>query len=205
MGYSQVPYYFRLVFFPRSAAPPCGGNPPAAAQCVGSWPKSLHQRSGRPALWQGKNAPMSEYLRPSNPVSSIVCFRSSTLSGGRRWLTNSHFPLLWGGAPVIWMKSLSPVAFHMPVTPLLRPPVPHPPPVPAFYSMCPACKGRRWCGGGWAPPMAQMCYKQYSGGEGSYLFPDSLLTCSSPRHPLFEHALSFECTSKLCITFLDQF
>ena len=32
-----------------------------------------------------------------------------------------------------------------------------------------------------------------------------LKTCSSPRRPLFLHALSFECTSKLCGTFLNQF
>ena len=32
-----------------------------------------------------------------------------------------------------------------------------------------------------------------------------ILTCSSPRRPLFLHALSFECTSKLCIHFLNQF
>ena len=32
-----------------------------------------------------------------------------------------------------------------------------------------------------------------------------LMTCSSPRRPLFLHALSFECTSKLCGTFLNQF
>ena len=31
------------------------------------------------------------------------------------------------------------------------------------------------------------------------------LTCSSPRGTFFLHALSFECTSKLCITFLNQF
>ena len=31
------------------------------------------------------------------------------------------------------------------------------------------------------------------------------LTCSSPRRTFFLHALSFECTSKLCITFLNQF
>ena len=31
------------------------------------------------------------------------------------------------------------------------------------------------------------------------------MTCSSPRRPLFLHALSFECTSKLCSTFLNQF
>ena len=30
-------------------------------------------------------------------------------------------------------------------------------------------------------------------------------TWSSPRNPLFLHALSFECTSKLCIDFLNQF
>ena len=30
-------------------------------------------------------------------------------------------------------------------------------------------------------------------------------TCSSPRRTFFLHALSFECTSKLCITFLNQF
>ena len=33
----------------------------------------------------------------------------------------------------------------------------------------------------------------------------SCMTCSSPRRPLFLHALSFECTSKLCGTFLNQF
>ena len=32
-----------------------------------------------------------------------------------------------------------------------------------------------------------------------------LLTCSSPRRTFFLHALSCECTSKLCITFLNQF
>ena len=31
------------------------------------------------------------------------------------------------------------------------------------------------------------------------------MTRSSPRRPLFLHVLSFECTSKLCITFLNQF
>ena len=31
------------------------------------------------------------------------------------------------------------------------------------------------------------------------------LTCSSPRRPLFLHALSFECTSKLCVNFINQF
>ena len=31
------------------------------------------------------------------------------------------------------------------------------------------------------------------------------LTCSSPRQTFFLHALSFEYTSKLCITFLNQF
>ena len=30
-------------------------------------------------------------------------------------------------------------------------------------------------------------------------------TCSSPRRTFFLHALSFECTSKLCIAFLNQF
>ena len=32
-----------------------------------------------------------------------------------------------------------------------------------------------------------------------------IMTCSSPRRPLFLHALSFQCTSKLCSTFLNQF
>ena len=32
-----------------------------------------------------------------------------------------------------------------------------------------------------------------------------LFTCSSPRRPLFMHALSFERTTKLCINFLNQF
>ena len=31
------------------------------------------------------------------------------------------------------------------------------------------------------------------------------MTCFSPRRPLFIHTLSFECTSKLCINFLNQF
>ena len=34
---------------------------------------------------------------------------------------------------------------------------------------------------------------------------DMIMTCSSPRRLLFLHALSFECSSKLCITFLNQF
>ena len=33
----------------------------------------------------------------------------------------------------------------------------------------------------------------------------SVMTCSSPRRTFFLHALSFECTSKPCITFLNQF
>ena len=32
-----------------------------------------------------------------------------------------------------------------------------------------------------------------------------LKTCSSPRRTFFLHALSFECTTKMCITFLNQF
>ena len=31
------------------------------------------------------------------------------------------------------------------------------------------------------------------------------LNCSSPRRPLFLHALSFECTIKLCVNSLNQF
>ena len=30
-------------------------------------------------------------------------------------------------------------------------------------------------------------------------------TCSSPRRTIFIHVLTFECTSKLCITLLNQF
>ena len=39
------------------------------------------------------------------------------------------------------------------------------------------------------------------------LFPfcNGVLTCSSPRHPLFLHALSFECTTKFCINFSTNF
>ena len=37
------------------------------------------------------------------------------------------------------------------------------------------------------------------------LSASSCWTFSSPRRPLFLHALSFECTSKLCIPFLNQF
>ena len=33
----------------------------------------------------------------------------------------------------------------------------------------------------------------------------SCVTCSIPRRPLFLHMLSFECTTKLCINFLNQF
>ena len=32
----------------------------------------------------------------------------------------------------------------------------------------------------------------------------SCVTCSIPRRPLFLHMLSFECTTKLCINFLNQ-
>ena len=31
------------------------------------------------------------------------------------------------------------------------------------------------------------------------------MTWSGPRRPLFLHALSFECTSKMCINFLNKF
>ena len=34
---------------------------------------------------------------------------------------------------------------------------------------------------------------------------EALMNWSSPRRPLFLHALSFECISKLCIDFLNQF
>ena len=70
------------VAFPRSAAPPCGGNPSAAAQCVGSRPKSLRQIAGWPALWQGKNASTSNCPFPPDPVSLTVWPRFSTPSGG---------------------------------------------------------------------------------------------------------------------------
>ena len=51
--------------------------------------------------------------------------------------------------------------------------------------------------------------KATKGVKCLHLFKNSLryflLTCSSPRLQLFLHALSFECTSKLCINFLNQF
>ena len=34
---------------------------------------------------------------------------------------------------------------------------------------------------------------------------ESDMNCSSPRRTFFLHALSFECTSKLCDTFINQF
>ena len=37
------------------------------------------------------------------------------------------------------------------------------------------------------------------------IFPSSRHDLFQPRRPLFLHALSFECTSKLCGTFLNQF
>ena len=47
--------------------------------------------------------------------------------------------------------------------------------------------------------------KQYLNHCTSTPYWKSSRTCSSPRHPLFLHALSFECTSKLCINVLNQF
>ena len=59
-------------------------------------------------------------------------------------------------------------------------------------------------GGGIIPYMLQ----QYMHGNLEFVESrccNCVKTCSSPRCPLFLHALSFECTSKLCITFLNQF
>ena len=42
-------------------------------------------------------------------------------------------------------------------------------------------------------------------GLGELYIVRWLGTCSSPRRTSFLHALSFECTSKLCGTFLNQF
>ena len=41
----------------------------------------------------------------------------------------------------------------------------------------------------------------------TFILQDTLTvyTWSSPRHPLFLHTLSFDCTSKLCINFINQF
>ena len=47
--------------------------------------------------------------------------------------------------------------------------------------------------------------KQYLNHCTSTPYWKSSRTCSSPRHPLFLHALSFECTSKLCINVLNRF
>ena len=33
----------------------------------------------------------------------------------------------------------------------------------------------------------------------------AVMTCFSPRRPLFLHVVSFECTTKLCINFINQF
>ena len=41
--------------------------------------------------------------------------------------------------------------------------------------------------------------------ESDIRYGEYFLTCSSPRRTFFLHALSFECTSKLCGTFLNQF
>ena len=46
------------------------------------------------------------------------------------------------------------------------------------------------------------------GYDGKFWSLDQIwlhFTCSSPRRPLFLHGLLFECTSKLCINFLNQF
>ena len=43
------------------------------------------------------------------------------------------------------------------------------------------------------------------GQQTGYRRNCTLKTCSSPRHPLFLNALSFECTSKPCINFISQF
>ena len=150
---------------------PCGVNPPEASQCAGSQPKYLHQRAGQPALWQGKNSLMSECQCP--PALEFLTFwpRSSAPSGGWWWLTASHCPSMWGGAPCIWMMSLSPVVCHMTGMPLLHPPMPPPPPVANFYGIWLARRGRLWCGGGWYLPMTHTCCKKNIGGGGGSLTP----------------------------------
>ena len=65
----------------------------------------------------------------------------------------------------------------------------------------------------WNPKLDYHCSKtDFNTNISSCLVPiikcawtTSLKTCSSPRRPLFIHALSFQCTSKLCGTFLNQF
>ena len=45
-----------------------------------------------------------------------------------------------------------------------------------------------------------------SSNESELAIPITLQwTCSSPRRPLFLHALSFECTTGLCFNFLNHF
>ena len=107
-GYYQVPSYQRRGCFPDILRATLWWKPPAAAQLVWSQPKSLSQRAGRTALWQGKNEPTSEHPRPPALGSLTVWPRSSAPSGGWKWLPVSHCPTLWGGDPGICMVPMYP-------------------------------------------------------------------------------------------------
>ena len=160
--------------FPRYATSPCIGIPPAAAQCVGSWPKYMCWRAGRPVLFQGRSNPMYKHPLPLTPVSATVWKISSKPSEGWGLLPASHRPLLWGGDPGILMMSLSPVANHTPRMPLLHLPVPSPLSSSTFSGMHPACRERCQGGGGWITPTVQTCHRQGSRGGGGSLPPESL-------------------------------
>ena len=137
---------------------------------MGSWPKSLLQRAGRPSLLRSRSNPKSKHARPPSLRSSTFWPSSSVPSGGL-----CHRTLLWGVAPGIWMASLFPVAYNTPGMKFLHLPVTTPLPAANFSGLRPARRGKWWGGGGWVTPTANKCYSQGSGGGGGYLTPESLL------------------------------
>ena len=64
-------------------------------------------------------------------------------------------------------------------------------------------------GGGWVdwPEVTNILQRCKHQEEAEHINIEwgGIKTWSRPRRPLFLHALSFECTSKLCINFINQF
>ena len=161
-----------IYVYPKYAAPPFDGIPPAAYQCVGSRKKFLHQRALQPALLKGRIDLNSNHPRPPVPIFLIVWPSSSVPSGGWQLLPASYLLSIWGGALGILITSLSPVTNHTPVTPLIHPSVPLPPPATDFSGLWPTCRWLWWGGGGWMPPTVQKNHRQCS--RGGYLPLESI-------------------------------
>ena len=174
MGKISSLLYVSTSAYPSSFLPPCYGKSPGNVQFAGSSSTSLLQITRLFWPLPGRKDLTSWVPIPPYSISCIGGPRSSTTSGGQRWLLAIHHPSQWAGVLGILRASLFPVVAHM--LRMTSPPLPLPLALPDSVSsyQLPTCIVQWWGGGGSDHIMTHPCHIWVSGCGNGYLPTESI-------------------------------